>query len=198
MAMPRSPRDPMYNCSFVVDTRVARSSPFIEGDFFARSTSSFASVEIDDSTPRITPRDRRCSTSARVSIPEITGTPLFGQEALRGLIRAPVARQRRKLAHRQSFYIRPRRLGVVLIRAVVADLRIRQHHDLPGIGRVGEDFLVSGDRGIEDHFARAFDGRTKTLSLEDRAVFQGEDCWVQWGVSSRLGGRLLYFTTLCC
>ena len=38
------------------------------------------------------------------------------------------------------------------------------------------------------------DGRTKTLALEDRAVFQGEDCWIQFGLSSSvLGKECLYY-----
>ena len=39
--------------------------------------------------------------------------------------------------------------------AVIADLRIGEDDDLAGIGGIGEDFLVAGQRGMEDHFARA-------------------------------------------
>ena len=58
-------------------------------------------------------------------------------------------------------------------------LRVGQYHDLSGIRGIREDFLISGDGGVEDDFARPLHGRTKTLALEDRAVFQGEDCWIQ-------------------
>ena len=63
--------------------------------------------------------------------------------------------------------------------AVVADLRVGEDDDLAGVGGIGEDFLVAGEGGIEDDFAGAFGGRTKTPALEDRSVFQGEDCRIQ-------------------
>ena len=129
----------------------------------------------------MTPRERRWRTRRRVSISEITGTPLLVRNCLRGFVGAPVARERRELAHHQAFDVRLGGFVVALIRAVVADLRIGEDDDLAGVGGVGEDFLIAGDGGIEDHFAGAFDGRTKTTALEDRAVFQGEDCWVQLG-----------------
>ena len=71
------------------------------------------------------------------------------------------------------------RFVIVGVRAVVADLRIGEDDDLAGIGGVREDFLIAGDGGIEDDFAGAFYGRTKTPALEDRAVFQGENCLFQ-------------------
>ena len=63
--------------------------------------------------------------------------------------------------------------------AVIADLWVCEDDDLAGIGGIGEDFLIAGDRGIEDNFARAFGGRTKTPALEDGSVFQGQDCRIQ-------------------
>ena len=82
---------------------------------------------------------------------------------------------------------------VGFVRAVVADLRIGQHHDLPGIGRIGEDFLVAGDRGIEDDFARAFDGRTKTLPSKTVPSSRARTAGFNGVVSSRRGS-LFYFT----
>jgi hypothetical protein len=58
-------------------------------------------------------------------------------------------------------------------------LGVGQNDNLAGIGRVGEDFLVSGESGIEDNFPAPLCGRTKTPALEDVPVFQGEDCSVQ-------------------
>ena len=58
---------------------------------------------------------------------------------------------------------------------VIADLRIGENNDLPGVGRIRKDLLISGYRGIEDYFAGTFGGRTKTPALEDCPVFQGED-----------------------
>src|SRR5580698_4729651 len=62
---------------------------------------------------------------------------------------------------------------------VVAYLRVSENDDLPGIGGICEDFLISGDGCIEDYFAGTFGGRTKTPALEDRSVFQSQDCRIQ-------------------
>ena len=85
----------------------------------------------------------------------------------------------RELAHHEALNIRMRGLVVGERRAVVADLGIGEDDDLAGIGRIGEDFLVSGERGIENDLAGALGGRTKTHAFEDASVFQGEDCRVQ-------------------
>jgi hypothetical protein len=58
-------------------------------------------------------------------------------------------------------------------------LGIGEDNDLPGIGRVGENFLISGEGGIENHLSGPLGGRTKAAALEDASVFQGEDCRVQ-------------------
>ena len=102
-----------------------------------------------------------------------------GEKILRSFVRAPVARQGRELADDLTFDERLERFVVSFVRAIIADLRVSQDHDLAGIGRIGEDFLISGNGGIEDDFTRPLDGRTITVALEDGAVFQGEDCGVQ-------------------
>jgi hypothetical protein len=45
------------------------------------------------------------------------------------------------------------RLVVVGVGAVVADFRVRQDNDLPGIRRIGENFLIAGNGGIKNDFA---------------------------------------------
>ena len=105
-----------------------------------------------------------------------------GEERVGGGIAAPIAGHGRELADHQAFNVGTPGLVVGGAGSVIADLGIGEDDDLAGIRRVGEDFLVSGDRRVKDDFARTFDGRTKTLALEDRAVFQGEDCWVQLGL----------------
>ena len=64
--------------------------------------------------------------------------------------------------------------------SVIADLRIGQDDDLAGVGGEGEDFLIPGESGVEDNFARSLGGRTKTPAFEDAAVFQGEYCCGQF------------------
>jgi hypothetical protein len=73
-------------------------------------------------------------------------------------------------------------------------LGIGKNDDLAGVGRVGEDFLIARDGGIENHLSRPLDGRTKTTALEDRTVFQGEHCWVQLGFFLQTGGNFYWNT----
>src|SRR6185436_17020682 len=43
-------------------------------------------------------------------------------------------------------------LRVFRIDADIADVRICQRHDLPAIGRISQDFLIAGHRGVEYDF----------------------------------------------
>ena len=56
--------------------------------------------------------------------------------------------------------------------AGVADVRIGQRDDLARVGRVGEDFLVAGDGGIENDFACGVAGGANRLAAEDGPVRQ--------------------------
>ena len=112
------------------------------------------------------------------------------EKGVRLRIRAPVAGDGRELAHHQTFDIRTGRLVVRGTGSVVADLRIGEDDDLAGIGGIGEDFLIAGEGGIEDDLSGPLGGRTKTLALEDGAVFQGEDCSVQFRLFLRFPAAL--------
>ena len=96
------------------------------------------------------------------------------------VIRPPVGGDRGELADGKAFDVGA--LGFVVLDggAVVPDLGVGEDDDLAGIGWVGEYFLVSGEGGIEHDLTRPFGGRTKTPALEDRTVFQGEDCRIQF------------------
>ena len=61
------------------------------------------------------------------------------------------------------------------IRANVADVRISQADNLPGITWVGENFLVSGEAGIENDFAAAARDGARGASVKEAPVFQRED-----------------------
>ena len=54
-------------------------------------------------------------------------------------------------------------------------MRIRQRDDLPAVARVGEDFLVAGERGVEDHLAGRRAGRADRSAHEHRAVGEGQE-----------------------
>ena len=85
-------------------------------------------------------------------------------------------------------------LDVVLVGADIADMREREGDDLAGIGRIGEDFLVAGHRGVEADLADRVPGRAEAEAFEHGAV--GEH---QQRRRLRLvpGGRLACRLRLC-
>ena len=111
-----------------------------------------------------------------------------GEEAVGFLVGAPVAGDAGEFADGEAFDVGFGGFVIGGAGAVIADLRVGENDDLAGIGGVGEDFLIAGDSGIEDYFAGAFGGRTKAPALEDGAVFQGEDCRVQFRLFLRGSG----------
>ena len=88
------------------------------------------------------------------------------------LLGAPVGADGRELADDQALDIRPGRLVVRLVGAVVADLGVGENDDLPGIGGVGGDFLVTGKGSIENDFALAFAWVPIAVATEDAPVFE--------------------------
>jgi len=67
-----------------------------------------------------------------------------------------------------------RGLNVFTVDTVVADVWIREGHDLSAVTRVGEDFLVAGERGVEHHFADGVTGSADRGAWKDRAVCEGQ------------------------
>ncbi|MCY1546481.1 hypothetical protein D9M68_824790 [compost metagenome] len=67
-----------------------------------------------------------------------------------------------------------RGLHVFTVHSGVADVRVRERDDLLAIARIGEDFLVTGERGVEHHFARSLAGSTDGNACKDRAVGERE------------------------
>ena len=60
--------------------------------------------------------------------------------------------------------------------AVVADVRVGEGDDLPGVGRVGDDLLVAGQHGVEHDLAGGDPAGVGAdrLALEHRAVGEHE------------------------
>ena len=57
-------------------------------------------------------------------------------------------------------------LDVLGIDPVVAYVRIGKGDDLPAVGGIGEDFLITSQCRIENDFARSVTGSTKGPTLE--------------------------------
>ena len=61
-------------------------------------------------------------------------------------------------------------LDVLVIGADIADMREGEGDDLAGIGRIGEDLLVAGQRRVEADFGDRAAGRAQPAPLDHRAV----------------------------
>ena len=70
------------------------------------------------------------------------------------------------IAHHQAGGQRRAALEVVVGDAVVADHRVGHHHDLKGIGRVGDDLLIADHGGVKHHFAHALAGVAKAPAIK--------------------------------
>jgi len=96
---------------------------------------------------------------------------------VKALGRAPVTREARQIADHESRGLDLFRFLVDRVDASVADMRIGQRDDLARVGGIGQDFLITGDRGVEHDFADGFAFRTDRDAAEDRAVCEGENGW---------------------
>ena len=54
-------------------------------------------------------------------------------------------------------------------------MRIGQADDLPGITGIGENFLVTGEAGIENNFSAAARDRARGAAIKYAPVFQREN-----------------------
>jgi hypothetical protein len=71
--------------------------------------------------------------------------------------------------------VRARRFLILNIRANISNVRVRQTNDLPGVAGVGENFLISGETGIENDFSAAARDRARSTAVKDAPVFQREN-----------------------
>ena len=71
--------------------------------------------------------------------------------------------------------MRPRRFLIFRVCADISDMRIGQADDLPGITGIGENFLVTGEAGIENDFSAAARDRARSAAIKCAPVFQREN-----------------------
>jgi hypothetical protein len=84
--------------------------------------------------------------------------------------------------------VRTRRLFVIDIRSDVSNMWIRQADDLPRVARVGENFLISGEAGVENDFAAAPGDRSRGAPMKNAPIFERKNslpcfCFRQWTLS---------------
>lgn len=77
-----------------------------------------------------------------------------------------------KLADHEGFDIGARRFFVLRIRADVSNVWVRQADNLPGVTRIGENFLVAGETCIENDFAPSAGDRARRATAKDAPVFE--------------------------
>ena len=97
--------------------------------------------------------------------------PLIGQVLLKRSLCAPTAGAPWRLPDDEPGGPHAARLHVLEVDARVADLRIGQGNDLPGIGGIGKNLLVTGHRRIENHLADGHARYADRLPTEQAAVF---------------------------
>jgi hypothetical protein len=78
----------------------------------------------------------------------------------------------RSLTDDKPGHVRTLRLSIFVVDAVVADQRIRHHHVLPRVGRIGENFLIPGHGGIKDDLSERRSWNSEAVAVETAAVLQ--------------------------
>ena len=110
---------------------------------------------------------------ARVDIPD-DGNFVAIQIELSGFRGAPIRGDLRKFAHDERFDVGTRRFFIVEIGANVSNMRVGQTNDLARVTWVRENFLITGEAGIENDFAAAARDRAGSAAVKDAPVFQSE------------------------
>jgi len=77
-----------------------------------------------------------------------------------------------------------RRFFIEAVGADVADVGVGKADDLTGVTRVGENFLIAGERGIENDFAAAARARAGGTALKYAPVLERENGFCRWQVQS--------------
>ena len=81
------------------------------------------------------------------------------------------------VAHDEALRVDLAPLHVLGVHAVVANLGVGHRDDLAGVGRVADDLLVAGQRGVEHELAEGLPFRAARVAMEDGSVFEQQDRW---------------------
>ena len=138
----------------------------VEPDHRARARAFATSASGRDRapmTPRLAPCVRRWRVErARVDLADAHDARLVQVAARARPTRATTTRGCDTSRTTKPGHLRTRRLDVLAVDAVVADVGVRHRDDLAGVGGIGQHLLVAAERGVEHHLARrlAAVGRT--------------------------------------
>ena len=106
------------------------------------------------------------------------GETVFFQISVKRKRCAPVADNGTEFANDEPGALGHVRLGVLVINAVIANLRKRHGDNLPKVGRVGQDLLITRHAGVKNRLARHRGQCAKGASVEHAAVLKCQNCVV--------------------
>ena len=72
---------------------------------------------------------------------------------------------------------RPFRFKIFRIDAIIAYEGVGHNDHLTAIGRIGENFLITGHAGVENDFALDFAARAKACARKYFSIGQRQDCF---------------------
>src|ERR1700728_1825137 len=91
---------------------------------------------------------------------------------LRSFTRTPVGGEHGKLADDQAFDVGLRRFLILEVGAHIANMRIGDAHDLPGVAGIGEYFLIAGEAGIKNDFAATAGTSSRRATVKYSSVLE--------------------------
>jgi len=94
------------------------------------------------------------------------------QPRIERLGRTVIRRLGNRRADDEAARRRCRRLDILGVGADIADMREGEGDDLAGVGRIGQDFLITGDRRVEADFADRLARRAEAAPPKNRPVRQ--------------------------
>jgi hypothetical protein len=65
-------------------------------------------------------------------------------------------------------------------------VRIREANNLSGVARIGKDFLITGEAGIENDFSAAPRNGAGSAAIKNAAVFECEYGRAMWNFGQRV------------
>ena len=96
------------------------------------------------------------------------------QVSIQRLFRAPVRRHAARFSDNEAFDPGTRGFRILARHAVVADERICHADDLPGVGWIGQNLLITGHGSIEHHLAARFALRAPRTTKKRAPIFERE------------------------
>src|SRR5215813_2595153 len=96
---------------------------------------------------------------------------IVAQVMIERFARAQVGVDTKEFAHDKAFCKHAARFYVLFVNAVIPDQRISHRYDLPAVGWIGQDLLITGHCGVKDNFAYDFSLCAEASAVPNSSVF---------------------------